>query len=968
MTLHGFEVIKQEHIPELNTDGVLYRHVKSGAEMLSLSNTDSNKVFGITFRTPSPDSTGIAHILEHSVLCGSAKYPLKEPFIELIKGSLQTFLNAFTYPDRTCYPVASQNVTDLYNLIDVYLDAVFFPRITADVFEQEGWHYELEAPGGDLSCKGVVFNEMKGAYSSPDSLLDRLGLQSLFPDTSYGLDSGGDPLKIPDLSFEQFVTFHKNYYQPGNCRIYFYGDDDPEARLRFMGSYLEQFDACSPDSNISLQPHWEKPRTVRAQYPGEGTRKGMLTMNWLLGDVLNAEDNLALCVLDYALLGMPGSPLRKALIESGLGDGLTGGGLENELRQMFFSTGLKGIDPQDAPRIEEVIIKTLETLSRDGFDERTLTAALNTIEFQLRENNTGSFPRGLSLMLRALSVWLYDGDPFSMLGFEEILQRVRKRFKTDTAYAQSLVQSCFLQNNHRVSVIMEPDPGMAQRLQEQEREHLQTVTASLSEQERSKLSERTHELRALQQAPDTPEALATLPRLRLEDLPRENRVIPCEHVRVADVPVLRHNLFTNGILYCDIGLNLHLLPQQYLPFVTLFSRALLETGAGPDDFVALSQRISTQTGGVRPAALTSSVHQSQTGAAWLFLRAKALAARSSDLFSILTDVLTSAHFDQQSRIKQIILEEKAAFEQRLIPGGHSLVASRLRAHFSEADWATEQMGGVSYYRFLLDLEKRFDNSWGDILKTLEHMRALLLNREHMIVNITVDQSAWPSVQNQLNGFLEKFPRQSAQVAAWQPQNAQQSEALVAPSQVNFVGKAFNLYEAGYQYHGSINVITGLMRTMYLWEKVRVQGGAYGAFCGFDRLSGAFWFGSYRDPNLLDTLKIFDHTADWLTNIAIDEQELARSIIGTIGEFDNYMLPDMQGYVSLQRHLIGITEDMRARTRAEVFATTLENLRSTAQAFASLPGSPLVKALAGPDAVAAARTDNDDFLTPVQVLD
>jgi len=968
MALHGFDVIKQTRIPELNTDGVLYRHVQSGAELLSLSNNDTNKVFGITFRTPSPDSTGIAHILEHSVLCGSAKYPLKEPFIELVKGSLQTFLNAFTYPDRTCYPVASQNVTDLYNLVDVYLDAVFFPRISADIFEQEGWHYELETPEDELTCKGVVFNEMKGAYSSPDSLLDRLGLQSLFPDTSYGLDSGGDPLKIPNLRYEEFVDFHQKHYQPGNARIYFYGDDDPDTRLRFMGSYLDQFNAYSPDSHVSLQPHWSKPRKVRAHYPGEGARKGMLTVNWLLGDVLNTEENLALCVLDYALLGMPGSPLRKALIESGLGDGLTGGGLENELRQILFSTGLKGIDPQDAPRVEELIINTLAALNRDGFDERTLTAALNTIEFRLRENNTGSFPRGLSLMLRALSVWLYNGDPFSMLGFEEVLLKVRTRFQKDPGYAQGLVQSCFLQNNHRLSVIMEPDPNMGKRLQEQERERLQQAAASLTESDRRKLSERTHELRVLQQKADTPEALASLPRLKLEDLPCENRTIPCEHMRIADTPVLRHDLFTNGILYCDIGLNLHLLPQKYLSFVPLFSRALLETGAGPDDFVALSQRISTQTGGIRPSPFTSSVHQSQTGAAWLFLRTKALAPRSSDLFSILNAVLTNARFNQKERIKQIVLEEKAAFEQRVIPGGHSFVASRLRAHFSEADWAAEQMGGVSYYRFLRDLEKQFDSDWSNILTTLERMRALLLNREHMTVNITVDQNAWSGVHDSLEGFLDKIPRHSAQTAAWQPACGRQAEALLAPSQVNFVGKAFNLYEAGYQYHGSINVITGLMRTMYLWEKVRVQGGAYGAFCGFDRLSGAFWFGSYRDPNLLDTLHVFDRTADWLSNITIDEQELARSIIGTIGEIDSYMLPDMQGYVSLQRHLIGITNEMRSRTRAEVFATDLKNLRSTAQAFTALPQSPFIKALAGPDAVAAAQGERDNFLSSVQVLD
>ncbi|MBM4310853.1 MAG: peptidase M16 [Deltaproteobacteria bacterium] len=965
---YGFKIIKREHIAELKAAAVLYRHVKSGAELLSISNEDTNKVFGITFRTPPSDSTGIAHILEHSVLCGSKKYPLKEPFIELIKGSLQTFLNAFTYPDRTCYPVASQNTADLYNLIDVYLDAVFFPLLGPEVLEQEGWHYELETPDGGLSFKGVVFNEMKGAYSSPDGLLERIALQSLFPDTAYGLDSGGDPASIPDLTFEQFSDFHRRMYQPANSRIYFYGDDDPEERLRFMGAYLDCFEARDPDSHINVQAKWPAPRTLRAPFPGDGPRTGMLTMSWLLGDVLNTEESLALCVLDYALLGMPGSPLRKALIESGLGEGLCGGGLETELRQMSFSTGLKGIDPRDAARVETLIMDTLAMLAHDGVDAATLTAALNTIEFRLRENNTGSFPRGLSLMLRALSVWLYGGDPFSMLGFEKRLARVRERFSTDSAFAQTLIRESFLENQHRLSVIMEPDPGMARRLQDEESARLQQAAASLSAQDRKNLAERTRALSERQQQPDTAEALAALPRLRLEDLPRENRIIPCEHMRIADTAVLLHDLFTSGILYCDVGLNLRLLPQKYLPFVPLFSRALLETGAGEQDFVALSQRISTHTGGIRPATFTSAVHRSPTGAAWLFVRAKALASRSADLFSILGDVLTSARFDQKERIRQIILEEKAAFEQRLIPAGHSFVASRLRSHFSEADWAAEQMGGVTYYRFMRDLAQHIDSGWPDILKTLEHMRELLLNREHMLVNATIDAKAFGTVQRELGCFLDTLPRRSVHTPVWQPESRIPAEALLAPSQVNFVGKAFNLYDAGYQYHGSINVITGLLRTMYLWEKVRVQGGAYGAMCGFDRLSGAFWFGSYRDPNLLSTLEVYDRVADWLASVVIEKEELARSIIGTIGEFDSYMLPDMQGYVSLQRHLINMSEDMRAQTRADVFATGIEDVRTAAQAFAALKTSPIIKALAGPDAVAAAGPGGAVFSQTVAVLE
>ncbi|HHE71483.1 MAG TPA: peptidase M16, partial [Chloroflexi bacterium] len=437
---HAFELLEEREIPELNTRARLYRHVKTGAEVLSLENADENKVFGVTFRTPPTDSTGVPHIMEHSVLCGSRKYPVKEPFVELMKGSLNTFLNAMTFSDKTCYPVASQNVKDFYNLVDVYLDAVFFPRLTREIFEQEGWHYELEALDQPLTYKGVVFNEMKGAYASPDSLIARYSEQSLFPDTVYRHDSGGDPEVIPELTYEAFRAFHARYYHPSNARIFFYGDDDPEARLRAVGEYLDAFEPLEVDSTIPLQPRLSQPRRLVFPYPvgEENTPRSMVTVNWLLTENADPTEVLALNVLAYSLIETPASPLRKALIDSGLGEDVIGG-LDDSLRQVYFTAGLKGVDPERVDQVEALILDTLQRLSEEGIERATLEAALNTIEFRLREQNTGRYPRGLFVMLQALTNWLHDRDPLAPVAFEQPLQAVKEAYAADADYFTRLL-------------------------------------------------------------------------------------------------------------------------------------------------------------------------------------------------------------------------------------------------------------------------------------------------------------------------------------------------------------------------------------------------------------------------------------------------------------------------------------------------------------------------------------------------
>jgi presequence protease len=975
---HGFELIREHKVPEINSLARLYRHAGTGAELLSLLNTDENKVFGVSFATPPADSTGVAHILEHSVLCGSRKYPIKEPFVELMKSSLNTFLNAMTFPDKTCYPVASQNVQDFYNLIDVYLDAVFFPRLTPQIFQQEGWHYELDTPDAPLIYKGVVFNEMKGNYSSPDSMLRELSQRSLYPDITYGLDSGGDPKHIPDLTYEELKAFHQRHYHPSNAKFFFYGDDDPEERLRLLGARLAEFSGIEVDFGVPLQPRFDAPKrlsrtyaagTEDAQGPGanEAPRETMLTVNWMFDEPADIEMALAFDILEDILVGTPAAPLYKALIDSGLGEALAGTGLDNGLRQPMFSIGLKGIDAADADKVERLIIDTISGLADKGIDPPTLEAALNTVEFHLRENNTGAFPRGIVFMLRSLRSWLHGRDPLSPLAFEAPLAAIKARVAAGERYFENVIHRQFVASQHRTVLILRPDQEQAEREAKEESARLAKVRADMSKADLEAAVEATHALKLAQERPDTPEALAAIPTLKLADLPLHNKQIPIEVTTLHDTRVLHHDLFTNGIVYLDIGFDLHTLPTDLLSYVPLFSRALLETGVGNDDFVRLSQRIGRSTGGIWPQRWMSTVPGRPDCAAWLNLRGKALPEQTGELLSILRDILARARLDNRERFQQLLLEEKASAESRLVPAGSSYVDARLRANFFEADWAGEQMGGISYLFFLRKLVEEVETGWDGVLAKLERIRTTLLNRAAMLCNVTATAADWSRVQPQLADFLGALPHAPAKAAPWRVADTPRAEGLVIPAKVNYVGKGADLYRAGVKPSGTHIVARRYLRTSWLWDKIRVQGGAYGGQCTFDRYSGGFTFVSYRDPNLLATLDTYDRTADFLKGADLGDAELTRNIIGTIGEIDTYRLPDAKGFASMQRYLLGDTEAARQQLREEILSTTAADLRNFAGAMTEVAAHGRVVVLGSEQAIEGANKERPGLLDVSRVM-
>ncbi|MDX1663414.1 MAG: insulinase family protein [Candidatus Promineifilaceae bacterium] len=956
----GFTLVREEHLPELNLDAHLYRHQATGAELLALINDDRNKTFGVTFRTLPEDSTGLPHILEHSVLGGSEKYPVKEPFLQMVKGSLATFINAWTGADMTSYPVASKNLQDFYNLMEVYLDAAFHPILARHTFDQEGWHFELEDEEDELGYRGIVFNEMKGALSSPDMLIYAELGRHLFPDTGYRHFSGGDPSVMPDLTYEQLVDFHARHYNPANARFFLYGDLPLEEVLERLDDFLDDYEARKgagePAPVPELQSPFGEPRTVSVPYQatenGQG-KKGYVLTSWALPEDASEVDTLTRLVLFEALVGSQASPLRRALLDSGLGEDVLDPLSWLGVRQPAFATGLRGVPVERLDEVETLVVETLRELGEEGLDPATVDAALNTVEFRLRENNAGGFgaQQGLTLMVRAMNRWIYGGDPIERLAFAEPLEQLKAQMEADPDLLTRRLRTLLLDNPHRLTMKLEPDPALGGRLQAEEAKRLQEIDAELSPAQRQEIVENTRKLKELQARPDAPEALETLPMLDREDLEREQPTTPRAEHEVAGVRAFHHPLPTNGILYLDLGFNLRTLPQELLPYAALFAEALLKMGTESEDVVAITQRIGAQTGGIRPALVaTPHADADSAGPVYLFLRGKATLDNADNLLDILSDLLLGVNLNDKERFLQIVRAEKAQLEASLIPQGYRFVMGRLRAHFEEAAWANEQMTGIAYLTFLRELEENIADDWESVRTRLEGVRYHLLNRNVMLVNITVDAEAWEAARAELGDFLEALPATDFKPQAWTMAELPRREGFIIPGQVNYVGKAGDLYASGYERSGAGGAVSRYLARTWLWEKIRAEGGAYGAPAALEPRSGIFTFASYRDPNLERTLDVYERSGQYLRDLELDEDELTRAILGGLNAMDPAQQPDAEGFSSLTRALAGESDALRQQERDEllelrrdafpVFGQALDEMDEAAHLVILAPGENL----------------------------
>lgn len=924
-----YELVQRHEIEELNSTASLYRHIKTGAELLSLENDDSNKVFGVAFRTPPSDSTGIAHILEHSVLCGSRKYRAKDPFVQLLKGSLQTFLNAITYPDKTVYPVASQNTGDFYNLVDVYLDAVFHPLLTPDVLAQEGWRYDYDLESDSLHYQGVVYNEMKGNYSTADYHVHEAAQNSIFPDITYGHDSGGNPEFISDLDYPSLKCFHENFYHPSNARLFFWGDDDPEERLRIAAEYLDEFEYRAVESDVPLQACVQGPLRIERSYAAsqEELDDSRAVVTCLLPDVSDPYAIMEFALLQHLLIGISASPLRRALIDSGLGDDLTGSGLETSTRQMFFSTGLKGVKEEDLEKVEPLIFATLRDIAAQGFDDDLVASAINSLEFGLRENNTGRTPRGLAVFLRTLKTWLHGHDPFEILHYRERLEHMKRICDANPRHFAEMVQRYLLDNGHYSVLTLRPDPDQARREAEREERLLRKIRAEMSADELDEIVAANQRLQSMQETPDSPETLAAIPKLALKDMPRRNQPIPtlvedCG----AGADILHHDIFTNGILYLEVGFDASSLTEDELPYLGLLCDALIDMGTVDDDYATLAKRIGMQTGGIDAGVLIGATRDDASPVRCLQIRGKSVIERARDMMALFRDILLNVDLDKRERMLQIALEAKSDAEDSLLPQGHLIADARLKSKISRTGRCNDLAGGVDMLIALRRIIAMIEDDWPCVRRRLGEVHAKLMRRNGMHCNATVSASEWGGLRGPLEDFCGLFSAERGSSPCVPPEAAPQDELLCAQSQVQYVGKALRVREHGESLHGSELVVVRYLRTAWLWDQIRLRGGAYGAIASLSHFSGVFSMVSYRDPQLDRTLDVYDQTSDYLLNLDIGSDDLERAIIGAIGEIDTYRLPDAKGHVALMRHLAGKSEGYLQRLRDEVLATTTDDFR------------------------------------------
>lgn len=925
---------QQTDVPEANARGTLLRHKKSGARVFLLENEDPNKVFFITFRTPPANDTGVAHILEHSVLCGSEKYPVKDPFVELAKGSLNTFLNALTYPDKTVYPVASLNDTDFKNLMSVYMDAVLRPNIyhNEKIFRQEGWHYDLQDPKDALTINGVVYNEMKGAFASPDDVLGRYVKAALYPDTAYAFESGGDPEAIPELSYQEFLKFHSTYYHPSNCYIYLYGNADMEERLAWLDrEYLSHYRRIFVDSQMKPQAPFEKLRYVQRSYgitPDETEeKKTFLTMEKVVGDALDVRTVEAYQILEYVLLTAPGAPVRQALLDAGIGDDVQGG--VDTMRQISFEITLRGADLRDRDAFVEIIQSTLTRLVKEGLDRRSLLAGININEFKAREADYGSYPTGLVYGLQSLDTWLYDDAmPTEGIRYQEIFDFLRQQL--DTGYFEELIRTGLLENTHGVVMSLVPEKGYGERQEEKLAKRLADRKAAMSTEQLDALVRQTRELLEYQESQDTKEDLEKIPLLELSDIDPEPAGIAVQEKSISGVPVVHHPMFTGGIGYLRMIFDCGKVPLEDLPWLSLLRVILGYVDTEQYSFKELSDEINIHTGGIDMGVGTwcreSDTEHPKIG---LTVVGSALYEKLPEVFRLIREILFHSKLTDRKRLLEILTERKSRAQMRLTQAGHSVAVMRSQSYFSPAAWISEQLGGLDNYYFLKDAVSMLEKDPEGFVGKLSRIMDQVFRLENLLVSYTANDAGYQGLAEPLTEFVQLLAREPMADAARNYSLTVKNEGFKLASQVGFVAQTGSYKKAGFSYTGSMRVLQTILGYDYLWLNLRVKGGAYGCMSGFSREGDAYLV-SYRDPNLAETLRVYQGIPDYLEQFDPDRRDLERYIIGTISDLDVPMNPAAAGRRSLRMYLAGITvEDLR-QERKQILETTTEDIRALAK--------------------------------------
>lgn len=937
MTIHDlaeYEILDEHRVEDVQSDGFILRHKKSGARIAILSNNDDNKVFYIGFRTPPEDETGVPHIIEHTTLCGSKKFPVKDPFIELAKGSLNTFLNAMTYPDKTVYPVASCNDQDFKNLMDVYLDAVFNPNITKyeEIFKQEGWHYELTGKDDELKINGVVYNEMKGAYSSPDEVLSSQIYRSLFPDNTYSKDSGGNPEYIPKLTYEAYLDFYHKYYHPSNSYIYLYGDMDVVERLEWLDKeYLSLYDYKKVNSEINKQPAFDEIKNVEAQYSitmdDSQENKTYLSYNRVVGDTLDEMLYQAFDVLDYALVSSPGAPVKQALIDAGIGDDVYGS-YDAGILQPVFSFVAKNANASQADEFESIIENTLKEVVKTGINKEALLAGINSSEFKFREADFGQFPKGLLFGLNCLDSWLFDDmKPFIHLECLGTFAKLRKAVDTD--YFEKLIQEYLLDNTHGSSVTVKPKRGLGNEREEALAKELSDYKASLSDEEIKKLIEDTEHLKKYQEEPSSDEDLRKLPMLTRADMKKNAMLFSNIEDELLDVKVVRHDIESNGIDYISFLFDAGDFAQSELGYLGFFTNALGLVSTEKYSYTDLANATNIYTGGISTGTASHPDIKDRNNFVFKFeVKLKVLEKNLDKALELMEQMLLTSDFTDTKRLGELVAQIKARLQANLSSSGHLVAAMRSMSSFSRYALYQDELKGIAFYRSICHIEKELSESPKSVSDKLAAIARKLFARNRMLISFTGNNEAYGNAKPSLEKVIAEFNKMSAVGNQAEVHFNTAKEAFIDASQIQYVAKTGDFICEGYEYTGALRLLRIILSYDYLWINVRVKGGAYGCMNTFLR-SGESYFVSYRDPNLSDTLDVYDRIPEYIKSFSPDERDMTKYIIGTFSALDTPMNPEAKGSRSLSAYLEGITYEQIQKERNEILNAQPEDIRRLA---------------------------------------
>jgi Zn-dependent M16 (insulinase) family peptidase len=959
-TIGGYAIVRREPLDRLEGSFIELVHERTGAKHIHIECTDDNNAFAVSFPTVPKDSTGVAHILEHVVLAGSKRFPVRDPFFSMTRRSLATFMNALTSPDATSYPFSTRNPKDYLNLLLVYLDATFFPLLTEDSFKQEGIRFEFEDPAdpkSGLRYKGVVFNEMKGALATPQAAMQRNLGRTLFPGLTYANVSGGDPEHIPDLTWAQLRKFHAEHYHPSNAYFYTYGDRDLEKTLAAIEeNALSRFQRLAIDSTIPNVKRFTKPvASVEPYSTGQGedtARKGQALVAWVTVPGSDSFHLLAMRVLSEVLLGNAGSPLRKALIDSKLGSALAdGSGFQDDYKETVFGAGLKGIDPDDAEKVQGVVLDTLERLSKDGVDAAQVDATIHRLEFEKRERSNAGFPYALKVLFNFLSPYQYGGDPYAALNFDADLEHLENARK-EGRFFENLIAAEMLDNQHRGLLTLVPDHELEERKRRQELERLAAIEATLTDADRARIVEDAMRLKAEQEAKQD---LDVLPTLQLSDIPMKFEDVPSREVKIGPAIAEFFPLPTNGITYLDIRSDFGALSQDLKDLLPLFSRVFTQMGAAGQDYVQIANRIAAYTGGigagpaVQPLAARDDYLQS------FLVSGRVLDRNIAPFIDLLTD-LTARLEIEPHRLKDVIDESATRLESSIAGLGFQFAILRATSKLSSEGAINDSLQGIGMLHEVRRIARLTATELGEVIAKLDAIRTTLFRQDSIRIIVTCEEAMVQPITDRLRGLIDALPDGRANGHVEKPDPLPTvPEARTAPLPVAFNVRSFKTVRYTHPDAPALLVLANYLRDTFLHRELREKGGAYGAVAQASIGGGTFYMASYRDPNVTRTYDTYDRATNWVLEGEITDETLKEAILGACGDVDPLESPDIKGRREATNQLTGFTRQEREKFKKRLLEVTAADLRRVARTYLST-GTYVQTTVAGPDLVDAATKE------------